>query len=98
MDRERLPFEAAIAGSHSGTSPPPARNIGAMMASNGQPSNADELRQKALHTTMGSNMHLSSLPSVMRRSTLMAAAAVTLAALAACGTTTPLPPMAPLPT
>lgn len=44
---------------------------------------------------MGSNMHLFSLPSVMRRSTLVAVAA---AALAACGTTTPLPPMAPLPT
>ena len=44
---------------------------------------------------MGSNMHLSSLPSVMRRSTLLSVAA---AALAACGTTTPLPPMAPLPT
>ncbi|MGJ7488214.1 murein hydrolase activator EnvC family protein [Variovorax sp. LT2P21] len=44
---------------------------------------------------MGSNMHLFSLPSVMRRSTLVAVAA---AGLAACGTTTPLPPMAPLPT
>lgn len=44
---------------------------------------------------MGSNMHLFPLPSVMRRSTLVAVAA---AALAACGTTTPLPPMAPLPT
>lgn len=43
---------------------------------------------------MGSNMHLFPLPSVMRRSTLVAAAA---AVLAACGTTTPLPPMAPLP-
>jgi lipoprotein NlpD len=43
---------------------------------------------------MGSNMHLFPLPSVMRRSTLVAVAA---AALAACGTTTPLPPMAPLP-
>jgi lipoprotein NlpD len=46
---------------------------------------------------MGSNMHLSSLPSVMRRTTLLAAAAAALATLAACGTTTPLPPMAPLP-
>ena len=44
---------------------------------------------------MGSNMHLSSLPSAMRRSALLAVAA---AVLAACGTTTPLPPMAPLPT
>ncbi|MCU4122236.1 murein hydrolase activator EnvC family protein [Variovorax sp. N23] len=43
---------------------------------------------------MGSNMHLFPLPSVMRRSTLVAVAA---AVLAACGTTTPLPPMAPLP-
>jgi lipoprotein NlpD len=43
---------------------------------------------------MGSNMHLFPLPSVMRRSTLVAVAA---AALAACGTTTPLPPMTPLP-
>ena len=43
---------------------------------------------------MGSNMHLFPLPSVMRRSTLVAA----VAALAACTTTTPLPPMAPLPT
>lgn len=47
---------------------------------------------------MGSNMHLSSLPSAMRRSTLLAAAAAALATLAACGTTTPLPPMTPLPT
>ncbi|WP_435448352.1 murein hydrolase activator EnvC family protein [Variovorax sp. LT1P1] len=39
-------------------------------------------------------MHLFPLPSVMRRSMLVAA----VAALAACTTTTPLPPMAPLPT
>ena len=71
-----------------------------MIASNREPSiaNANEPRQKALHTTMGSNMHLSSLPSAMRRSTLLAAAAAAIATLAACGTTTPLPPMAPLPT
>ena len=43
---------------------------------------------------MGSNMHLFSLPSVMRRSMLVAA----VASVAACTTTTPLPPMAPLPT
>jgi lipoprotein NlpD len=43
---------------------------------------------------MGSNMHLFPLPSVMRRSMLVAAVAT----LAACTTTTPLPPMAPLPT
>lgn len=46
---------------------------------------------------MGSNMHLFPLPSVMRRSMLVAAVAA-VAALAACTTTTPLPPMAPLPT
>ncbi len=42
---------------------------------------------------MGSNMHLSSLSSATRRSALLAVAA----ALVACGTATPLPPMAPLP-
>jgi len=44
---------------------------------------------------MGSNMHLSRLSSVILRSGVCAATA---AALLACSTPTPLPPMAPLPT
>ena len=44
---------------------------------------------------MGSNMHLSRLSSAILRSGLGAVAA---AGLLACGTPTPLPPMAPLPT
>lgn len=66
-----------------------------MIASNRGPSIVNnEPRKKALHP-MGSHMHRFSPSSVMLRSTL---AAVAVAAVAACGTTTPLPPMAPLPT